>query len=347
MSAYVFQAAESRRGKQRRRKGEREIEEQEAKSFVESLGAGIEPPPFDMSLGPREERLDVPEGCVGMLIGKKGENMKRIERQCRVTVSIKDGEDAGSRAVIVKGSTVDVAAALRELDFASKTVDVPEVMAGWICGRGARHLRLIKELTGAAVVSLRREGEENGGPRAGASSSSSRGVPGGSAAAKTGGAGAAAAASTEADSGAKPAADSGRCWLELKGRRECVADAHMCLEAHLSYYPVFQEMEELDADLDRQIAAAQARLGRRPGRSAAAAERGAERTSRGAERTDRGATLNGSRGSARAERGMNSTVSASAPIGSSPLRSRGRGGGRGGSAQSGAAAAQGDPLRGR
>merc|ERR1712217_990882 len=56
---------------------------------------------------------------------------------------------------------------------------------------------------------------------------------------------------------------SNQCWFELKGRRQNVADARMCLETHMSYYPVFLEMEEVEQQLDRQLANAQALLGRR------------------------------------------------------------------------------------
>merc|ERR1712038_1483305 len=32
-----------------------------------------------------------------------------------------------------------------------------------------------------------------------------------------------------------------RCWFEVRGRRDAVADAKICLEAHMGYYPVYQE----------------------------------------------------------------------------------------------------------
>merc|ERR1712087_1050191 len=81
-------------------------------------------------------------------------------------------------------------------------------------------------------------------------------------------------------------------FIDLKGLRQSVEDAKLCLEAHLSYYPVFVEMGEVEADLDKQIAAAQAKLGRRPGNARQRREDGGDRSAspaprRGAARGDR------------------------------------------------------------
>lgn len=247
MSISVFQAAESRRTKHLRRRGEREAHEREVEALVEAVGQGLELPPF-ITPGSYsgEERLDVPAECMGMLIGKKGENLKRIEEQCKVSVSIEDGGGkastaTSSRRVTVKGAAANVAMAIRELDFTVEAVEVPEGMVGWACGKGARHLKLIREISGAAVVNLYREGDETGEaePEAVVDAACKESSPG------------------------TPSNKSGRCWIHLKGRREHVADARLCLDAHLSYYPAFQDMDEVEAALEEQIAGTQERLGRR------------------------------------------------------------------------------------
>jgi len=248
MSLSEFQAAESRRTKQFRRRAEREAQEREAEALVEAVGQGFEQPPF-ITPGSYsgEEKLDVPTECVGMLIGKKGENLKRIEEQCKVSVSIEDGGGkaataASSRRVTVKGAAANVEMALRELDFTVDAVEVPGDVVGWACGKGARHLKLVRELSGAAVVNLFREGDEAGKaaePEANVDTACEEpSAPG---------------------TGNKP----GRCWIHLKGMREHVADARLLLEAHLSYYPAFQEMDDVEAALEEQITEAQERLGRR------------------------------------------------------------------------------------
>jgi len=248
MSLSVFQAAESRRTKHLRRRGEREAHEREVEALVEAVGQGLDVPPFiTPGTYSGEERLDVPSECVGMLIGKKGENLKRIEEQCKVSVSIEDGGGkaataTSSRRVTVKGAAANVAMALRELDFTVDAVEVPEGMVGWTCGKAARHLKLIRELSGAAVVNLHREGGEAGEAEPEAAVN---------------------AACEESAPGTLSSNKSGQCWIHLKGRRQHVADARLCLDAHMSYYPAFQEMDEVEAALEQQIAGAQERLGRR------------------------------------------------------------------------------------
>jgi len=306
MSAYVFHAAESRLSKHRRRRGEREVEEQEAKSFQESLCKGVEPPPFDpTSTGPREEWLDVPMDCIGMLIGKKGENLKRVEQQCKVKVQISDGVDAQTRTVtvIVRGLHDNVATALRELDFATELFEVPAKMMGWVCGKGAQHLKLIRELSGAAAVSIRQD-ERDRGQRRGAVAAPD----------------VAPSADRALDGVTGDADPAGRCWLELKGRRSSVADARMCLEAHMSYYPAFQDMEKEEADLDKQIVEAQAQLGRRPSRGPAAPEHAGRSGA-----VPDGAAAGGS--GARRARGGRGGRSGRVAAGEGPLRPGSRGGG--------------------
>merc|ERR1711972_705211 len=123
--------------------------------------------------------------------------------------------------------------------------------AGWVCGKGNRHLKLFKELTGVVVLSMRRDGDSNNSH------------PG---------------AETEIDdnmlqSSSRDAQDSrdenavrtDPCWIEVRGLRSHVADALMCLETHMSYYPVFSEMKKVEEDLDVQLAEANAQHGRRLG----------------------------------------------------------------------------------
>ncbi|CAJ1434964.1 unnamed protein product [Effrenium voratum] len=53
-------------------------------------------------------------------------------------------------------------------------------------------------------------------------------------------------------------------WVDIKGLRNEVETAGLCLEAHMSYHSVFAEMEEVEKDLDRRIAEAKLRGSRRP-----------------------------------------------------------------------------------
>jgi len=246
MSAYVWQAAESRRTAHLRKKGVREAKTRDEETLIEALNLGFEAPPAHiLGSGSCEERLEIPEGCAGMIIGKKGERLKGIEQRYKVTAKVEEG-DAGAKYVIIKGTRPnDVAEAVRELDFAADTIEVPSEMVAWLCGRGGRHLKLIRDLSGVSVLRIRRP-DEGDRPEEGGKSGKSKeaSVPGGA---------------------EQP---QGPCHLEMRGIRESVADARLCLEAHMSYYPVFIEMDEVEQQLNEQISEAQAQLGRRVGSGA-------------------------------------------------------------------------------
>lgn len=270
MSAYVWSEKESKRTRASRRKIEREEQAKEAESLVESLGVGIEPPPFASIGGDTERRLDINEGCAGILIGKKGENIRNVEQRFKVTIRIEDvdgaggagasarraGPRGGAQQVVVSGASAEaVADAARELDIVAETIEVSPEMAGWVVGRGGKHLKLVRELTGISVLSVHSSGGQEGGDEDGAGASEEvqdavRQVLG--------------EQDSEGDALAA-AAEPERCWFQLKGQRERVADARMCLEAHIGYYPVYLEMNEAEADLDQEISEAQAQLGRTGG----------------------------------------------------------------------------------
>lgn len=314
MSAYVWSEKESRKTTALRKKDERSSQAKDSDLFEVSLSKGVEPPPFAPVFTQTERRLDVLEGCAGILIGKKGENIRNVEQRFRVTIRIEDvnadgrspshpvlrRQRGGPQQVVISGLTPDaVRAAARELDIVAETMDVPAEMASWFVGRGGKHLKFIKELSALPVLSLRRSGgEAEGAPAEGEGDVAAairevlgadaeeedaggrkkrRGKPGRRGHADGSDEEDAGAAEAEfgdhAQGQAEGAGGEGRavageehCWLELKGRRDRVADARLLFETHMGYYPVYLEMREAETALDREISEAQALLGRSGGR---------------------------------------------------------------------------------
>jgi len=311
MSAYVWEEKVSRKTRSYQRKEEREAQVKDEDNFMESLGRGIEPPPFTPVFSQTEWKLDLREDCAGIVIGKKGENIRSVEQRFKVTIRIEDlnaparpagvfapraprGAARGPQQVIISGlSPAAVAAAAQELDVVAETLEVAPEMAGWAVGKGGKHLRLIKELSGIGVLSVKRTGgdkgaeleegevaeairlaleaeQESGGrKRRGRKSqgeTEAEGEVAGDAGAEDGedheeGEGADAAPAEAAATTAEPA-EPEQCWFEMKGQRHKIAHAMMLFEAHLGYWPVYEEMREVEAELDQEIAEAHMLLGR-------------------------------------------------------------------------------------
>eukprot|EP00929_Paragymnodinium_shiwhaense_P013387 TRINITY_DN121249_c0_g1_i1.p1 TRINITY_DN121249_c0_g1~~TRINITY_DN121249_c0_g1_i1.p1 ORF type:complete len:266 (+),score=57.55 TRINITY_DN121249_c0_g1_i1:132-929(+) len=243
MTDYTWSTAETRRAGLLRKKQEKEAHKRQVKNIASQLGQEYVPTHSDPDAD-HEERIVIPEGMTGIVIGKKGENLKDLEKRHKVRVKLTD--QGSEKVAIVTGKlATDVAAAVHEIDFGQESVDVPVGTVGWTVGKKGRHLKLLRELTGVTNIGVHREGEEKGQPKS----------------------------EEDEEGNVTEATASGKSWIELKGRRQNVADARMLLEAHMAYYPVYQEMDEVERDLDRKIATAQARLGRRPGTGGAAGSR--------------------------------------------------------------------------
>ncbi|CAE7654723.1 Fmr1 [Symbiodinium pilosum] len=138
MSAFVWHEKESRRTAHQRRKQEREVKAKETQAFLSSVANGVEPPPFDLLVdqNQNERRLHVPPGCMGLVIGKKGEHLKSIEKTFKVNVKTQKDESSSDNILLISGdSAAEVAGAVKELDFDMRTIEVPKDMAGWVCGK--------------------------------------------------------------------------------------------------------------------------------------------------------------------------------------------------------------------
>ncbi|CAE8599467.1 unnamed protein product, partial [Polarella glacialis] len=88
MSAYIWEQKQSRRSAKSGKKNALEAKTLDAQQLLASVMLGVEPPPYgclldlvDIAGGHCEKRLPVPEGCIGLLIGKKGENLKNVEKR--------------------------------------------------------------------------------------------------------------------------------------------------------------------------------------------------------------------------------------------------------------------------
>lgn len=295
MSTYIWHDKESRKSRHERRKTERILEEEERSKLVESVGVGLELPPFEFRDGDHEQTLEVPEGCAGMIIGKKGANLKSVEERFKVKVSLDKGK---ATTLVVRGPNHrDVSLAARELDFAEEELEIDPAIAGWACGKGGRHLRMLQELSGVAVLKLCSEGGPPDADDAADDAAEAGGDPEGQ---------------ERRPKARRPAT---RCWFEIRGRRDQVFNARTCLETHLIYHSLFEEIYEAERAIDQQIVEAQAKLGPSSRRPRSAADEAPSRA--GAGRSGAG----GKGGS----RNADGAAEGSAAKGSGP-KGRGRGG---------------------
>mmetsp|Transcript_64431 Transcript_64431/g.153725 ORF Transcript_64431/g.153725 Transcript_64431/m.153725 type:complete len:347 (-) Transcript_64431:60-1100(-) len=252
MSEFVWKCAESRRTQAARRKQERLAREEEDLLLAQEVDSGVEPLPAILQQVSNagdsfEQSLEVPTACLGQIIGKKGKNLKQVQDKFNVKVSIKEGASSDVQAVTIAGKSLrSVAEAAKELDVVVERVSVPGEMTRWLCGKSAQHLRFLRDLTGVPVLSFCREG--NSGTTEDATA-------------------AAPAPAEEEQEGEGAVADDRKPrglpvpgYVEIIGDRESVSNAKLCLEAHMSYFPVVREMEAIERELDAKISAAMAEL---------------------------------------------------------------------------------------
>lgn len=278
MSEYVWIDKVSRRTAHKKRQEEKEAQAKTAEDFLEAINAGFEAPPFKLVDGQVEERLPVAASCIGLVLGKKGANLKEVEKKFRVQVKL---EGAGRNdppgsvpEVVIRGSSYrEVEAARHELDFGAEQLPVPREMVGWVCGKGNRHLKRLKELTGVAVLGMARDDKDN---QTRDKDQSQELMQQGQKLLKQ--VEAKDAVDDLDEDGAEEDAEgdtsvpqpqeedlSGEVMLQVKGKRGDVEDAMLCLDTHMNYYPLFMEMNKVEEDLDRQLAEARGGLGRRLG----------------------------------------------------------------------------------
>lgn len=213
--SLLWTVKESKKSHVQRRRHEREVEAKQAEQFVANVVSGFEPPPFELPAEELEQRFCVPATCLGLVIGKKGEHLKSVEKKFKVSIKLETDDKSGEGLVIISGeSSKSVSAARKELDFDYKSVEVTAEEASWL-KRKAMTLKLIRDMTGVTLLTLRSETN-----------------------------------STPGD------ATPGHSYVEIKGLRSEVEAAALCLDAHMSYYSVFAEMEQVEKALDERIAAA-------------------------------------------------------------------------------------------
>mmetsp|Transcript_27754 Transcript_27754/g.61227 ORF Transcript_27754/g.61227 Transcript_27754/m.61227 type:complete len:318 (+) Transcript_27754:95-1048(+) len=236
MSDFTWKCAESRRTQAARRKKERAEREEEELTLIKALDDGLDipiPAILQQANGDDgfQQQLTVSTECMGIVIGKKGIHVKQIQEKHKVMISIKeDSSDSSKHTVTVSGkSRTAVAEAVKELDVIVERMSVPGDMTRWLCGKGAQHLRFLRDLTGVPVLTFCREEAPKPLPD---------------------------------EEKEEIAQESGPVfgYVEIKGDRESVLNAKLCLEAHMSYFPVAQEMEAMARQLDIVIPAALAEL---------------------------------------------------------------------------------------
>jgi hypothetical protein len=97
------------------------------------------------------EEFVIDEDCVGLVIGKSGENLRRIQEDHDVEVNVV--RDKPPKVRIIGNTKEAVENARAELDFHKESYDVEESMIGWVLGKNRKNLDEFKEKTG--IVGLR------------------------------------------------------------------------------------------------------------------------------------------------------------------------------------------------
>jgi KH domain len=87
---------------------------------------------------------------IGLVIGKKGENIQRVMKKHHVEVEVDGRQSASdSRTVRVSGETPEaVEAAREELEFVNHLYEVQDHLVGWLLGRKMQHIQDIQQKSG-------------------------------------------------------------------------------------------------------------------------------------------------------------------------------------------------------
>jgi len=90
------------------------------------------------------ETISVESGFVGRIIGKKGENIKRLQEEHSVNISIKDPDDYNKDSmttIVIHGSSSEqVRKAREEIEYVVVRIPVEQEQVGWIVGRQYKRL---------------------------------------------------------------------------------------------------------------------------------------------------------------------------------------------------------------
>jgi len=97
------------------------------------------------------EEFTIDEDCVGLVIGKNGENLRRVQEDHEVEVNVI--RDKPPKVSIVGQSKTAVECARKELEFDKECWVVEENMIGWVLGKNRKNLDEFKEKSG--IVGLR------------------------------------------------------------------------------------------------------------------------------------------------------------------------------------------------
>merc|ERR1719476_1096106 len=108
--------------------------------------------------------MQIPEVCVGFVIGKKGEGIKQFESHYGVCIQITESSDKGMKSMALVGGTPDaqakVRAAIGEMveqkqaklkPEVVQTFEVPERFCGFLVGKKGEFLKQVCHRTGVKV----------------------------------------------------------------------------------------------------------------------------------------------------------------------------------------------------
>ncbi|KAL3911764.1 MAG: hypothetical protein SGPRY_008573 [Prymnesium sp.] len=106
----------------------------------------------------------IPTNLIGRIIGKEGGTIKRIRQQSRAEISVEPDDGAGIQAVYIRGSSSQLAAAIRLIDLILTTdgrkdqremrqiISIATSKVGRIIGPKGSHVQALRSYTGARVT---------------------------------------------------------------------------------------------------------------------------------------------------------------------------------------------------
>lgn len=89
-----------------------------------------------------QEEFTTEESLVGKLIGKGGENLKKVQKKYDVKISVVETSNEDKRLVKILGEDAEnVKKAREEIEYVQEQIPVPEDQVGWILGKGFQNIR--------------------------------------------------------------------------------------------------------------------------------------------------------------------------------------------------------------
>eukprot|EP00400_MALV-I_sp_L67-5_P001019 gene1019-45_t len=101
-----------------------------------------------------QEVVEIPKQCVGLVFGKKRENLNKLETQFCVKIRVEEEREECVPLVISSALQSDLNFAVRELETVRQTLPITQAMIGYACGKQNSILKKMQDETEARPNSI-------------------------------------------------------------------------------------------------------------------------------------------------------------------------------------------------